>query len=225
MIKTELTFSADQIPDSQGHLKLCLKGSAATPWRAQWRDLSPPEREIAASRLLYQINPEAAFLQPLTIEGLKNDRQDLVFTCNFKIKDLFGKLSDKTSQTILPLAAPDLPIPYDTLLKNRLQPLAVNDNLVIIDQITLLMAEDSRIIDLPPGGGESLPQLHWRVDCNLDKNKKRLTYTRKLEFRRGMVAADSIDYDNFVNAVRNLKRPEALRIIFSSAKTAAPPSL
>ncbi|MEA3348765.1 MAG: DUF3857 domain-containing protein, partial [Pseudomonadota bacterium] len=85
LIKTELTFTADQLPDSLAELKLSIKGSAATSWRAQWRDLSPPEREIATSQLLHQINPQASSLSPLTIKGLKDDLNDLVFSCKFKV--------------------------------------------------------------------------------------------------------------------------------------------
>ncbi|MCD6430386.1 MAG: DUF3857 domain-containing protein [Deltaproteobacteria bacterium] len=218
MIKTELTFSTDQFPDSQGHLKLTLKGSAASSWRAQWRDLSPPEKKIGLSQLLHQINPQASSLQPLAVKGLKNDLQDLVFTCNFKIKDLFGNLAGKTSQILLPLTAPDLPLPYHTLLKNRQQPLAINDNLIIIDQITLHLSADARIIDRPLTENENLPQLQWRVDCDLDKSKKTLTYKRRLELQRGMLSTETSDYENFITSIRNLNRPEALRIIFSSTK-------
>ncbi len=218
IIKTELTFSADQPPDSLGHLKLSLKGSAATSWRAQWRDLSPPEKEITFSQLLHQINPQASSLKPLTIKGLKDDLQDLVFTCDFKVKDLFGKLPGKTSRMLLPLTAPDLPLTYHTLLKNRQQPLAINNNLIIIDRTTLQLPTDTRIIDRPLTENKNLPQLQWRVDCDLDKSKKTLTYERRLELQRGMVSTETSDYDNFITALRNLNRPEALRVIFSSTK-------
>ena len=224
MIKTELTFTTDQLPDSRGHLQLSLKGSAATSWRAQWRDLSPPEKEIAFSRLLHQVNPQASATSPLTIKGLKNDFKDLVFTCNFKVKDLFSALTGKSSQILLPLKAPDLPLPYQTLLKNRQQPLVINNNLTIIDRTTLHLHSDYRIIDLPAIGNDNLPQLQWRVDCKLDKSKKSLIYERRLELQRGVVTTKTPNYNNLITAIRRLNRPEAVRVIFSSTKSTGQPS-
>ena len=224
LTKTELTFTTDQLPDSRGHLKLTLKGSAATSWRAQWRDLSPPEREIATSRLLYQINPQASSLSPLIIKGLKDDSKDLVFTYDFKVKNLFGTMVGENSQSFLPLEAPDFPLPYHTLLKSRQQPLAINNNLIIIDRTTLYLHSDYRIIDLPATGNGKLPQLQWRVDCELDKSKKTLTYERQLELQRGVVSIETPDYGNFITAIRSLNQPEALRVIFSSTKSAEQPS-
>ena len=218
LIKTELTLSTDQLPDSMGQLKLTLKGSAATPWRAQWRDLSPPEREIATSQLLHQINPQASSLSPLTIKGLKDDQQDLIFSCNFKIKNLFAGLADKTSNFLLPLKTPDFPHTYQSLLKSRQQPLVIDNNLTIIDQTTLNLPDNYQIINLPTTGHENLPQLQWHVDYELDKSKKILTYERRIELQRGMISPKSPNYDNFITAIRNLNRPEAARIIFSSTE-------
>ena len=215
LIKTEITFTADQLPDSLAELKLSIKGSAATSWRAQWRDLSPPEREIVTSQLLHQINPQASSLSPLTIKGLKDDLNDLVFSCKFKVKDLFGTLDGKTYKFLLPLQAPDFPLPYHTLLKNRQQPLAINNNLTIIDRTTLHLPANYQIIDLPATDKGKLPQLQWDVGCKLEKNRKSLTYERKLELQRGIVATEEPGYDNFITTIRGLNRPEASRIIFS----------
>ncbi len=218
LIKTELTLSADQLPDSMGQLKLTLKGSAATSWRAQWRDLSPPEREIATSQLLHQINPQASSLSPLTIKGLKDDQQDLVFTSNFKIKNLFTLPADKTSNFLLPLKTADFPHPYQSLLKSRQQPLVITNNLTIIDQTTLNLPDNYQIINLPTTGHENLPQLQWHVDYELDKNQKNLIYVRRIELQRGVINPKSPHYNNFITAIRSLSQPEALRIIFSATK-------
>ena len=218
LIKTELTFNVDQLPDSMGQLKLTLKGSAATSWREQWRDLSPPEREIATSQLLHQINPQASSLSPLTIKGLKDDQQDLIFNCEFKVKNLFALSTDKTSNLLLPLKTPDFPDHYQSLLKNRQQPLAISNNLTIIDKTTLNLTDNYQITILPTTGHKNLPQLQWRVDYELDKSKKCLTYNRQIELQRGMISTENPNYNNFITTVRNLNRPEALRIIFSSTK-------
>ena len=213
LIKTELTLKAENLPESHGNLKLTIKGSAATSWRAGWRDLSPPEREIAFSQLLYEIHPQASPLTPLTIKGLKNDLEELVFSCDFKIEKLFDTLPGKTAQIIMPLKAPDLPLPYQTLLKDRQQPLAINDNLVIIDRTTLLISDNLHISEWPASTSGNLPQFRWQVSGKIDEGEKSLTSERKLEFSRGLIAASTSNYADFIKAIRKLYRPEALRIM------------
>jgi len=216
-IKTELTFNTDRLPESQGQLQLSLKGSAATSWRAQWRDFSPPEKEIALSQLLYQINPQATPLSPIFIKGLKDDRKELVFSCNFAIKNLFADVTNKNPRTLMPIKAPDFPLPLQTLLKSRQQPLSINNNLIIRDSITLNLPAGFNIKELPVTESGNLPLLKWQVKTKLDKQTQQLTYERKLELKRGVIATEMPAYDKFVNTIRNLYQPEALRVIFTTS--------
>ncbi|MBN2809060.1 MAG: DUF3857 domain-containing protein [Deltaproteobacteria bacterium] len=216
-IITELTLNAGPEPDRPGHLQLTLKGAAATPWRARWRDLSPPEKEIAFAQLLYQINPQAFAASPLTIKNLKDDLEELAFSCDFKIEHLLAGIPGKRAQNLMPLKAPDLPLPYNTLRRNRQQPLAINDNLVIIDRTTIRFPDNFHIREIPQATGGSLPQCQWQISEKLDKEQKSLTFTRKLEFFRGVISGASPDYDNFIKTIRNLHQPEALRVIFAQA--------
>ncbi len=217
-IKTELTFNADNdSPDSQGNLKLTIKGSAATSWRAQWRDLSPPEREITLSQLLHQINPQASPLSPLTTQGLQDDRQELIFSCNFKVENLFADLSNQSEQMLLPIKAPDFPLPLQTLLKSRQQPLTINNNLVISDRIVLKLPANFKIKELPVAASGNFALLNWQVKIIFDKQTQKLTYERKLELQRGIFETEMPAYEKFVTAIRNLYRPEALRVIFTTS--------
>ncbi len=170
------------------------------------------------SRLLHQINPQASPLSPLTIKGLKNDLEELVFSCEFKVEDLFGNLTSSPSRRVLQLTAPDLPLPYQTLLKNRQQPLAINNNIIITDRTTLQLHTNNQDLEFPASGNENLPRLKWQIESKLDKNKKSLIYERKLKFQRGVVSAKGPDYDNFTGSIRDFYQPEALRIIFSATK-------
>ncbi|MCK5682345.1 DUF3857 domain-containing protein, partial [bacterium] len=121
--ETKLHLNLKQLPECQGELDLTLKGSAATSWRSQWRDLSTPEREIVSAQFLHQIDPEAKFINKLSFSGLKDDAKDLVFRCKFKANNTCKNLTGNNAnhQYLLSIKAPDLPYHIKSLLRDRQQ--------------------------------------------------------------------------------------------------------
>ena len=214
---TELSLDLTNFPAARGELNLTLKGSAATDWREQWRDLSQPEREISSSQFLHQIDPEAEFIDKLTITGLKDDRNELNFRCRFKQADPCPEIRrTKTGRHyLLPLQAPDIPYPLESILLDRQQPLTITASQLINDEITIKLPARAQIISRPRPTSGRLPQFSWRISCEIDKKTNTIIYKRRINLERGIIPAQNPKYEKFVAAIRSFNQPEALRIIFT----------
>ncbi len=215
--ETNLKLDLQDFPGCRGELTLKLKGAAATAWRSDWRDLSTPEREIAGLQFLHQINPTAKFTEKLSISGLKDDRKEFIFRCRFKLKNAYADFTGKDGKILylLPLKAPDLPYSLSSLLKNRKQPLIVSQNRSIVDQITLQLPDNFRMIAMPPKTSGNLPQFSRQIECRYDKEHHILTYSREIDFSRGIIHSRTPEYETFINALRSLYQPPARRVILS----------
>ena len=216
-ITTWLQLNLMQFPHCRGELIFKLEGAEATAWRAQWRDLSDPEKEIAALQLLHQIDPEAEFTEKISITGLKNDRNRLSYKCKFKLELAGTKLTHNspTPQYLLPVKAPELPLQLTSMLSNRLQPLTIMDNLVIVNQTIVQLPNDYTFITAPPATSGTLPGFSWQIKSKINPANNRFTYNRVINLHREIIQSQTPDYKRLINTVRSLFRPDALRVIFS----------
>jgi len=187
-IVTNLELNLKNFPECQGKFSLNLHGSKATEWRSQWRDLSDPEKKIAANQFLHQIDPEATFVRKLMITGLKDDRKNLAFKCNFNLKNAAFKITGNSleSQYLLPLKALELPYQLKSMLTNRKQPLIIANNLTIKDQINIRLPDNSRITSLPPVIAGQLPGFSWQTTCKFNPENDLIKFNRTITLKRSI---------------------------------------
>ena len=214
---TRLNLDLSNFPACRGQLELTLNGAAATDWRSQWRDLSQPEIEIASSQFLHQIDPEAEFTGKLLVTGLKDDRRELTFQCQFKQSNACTKFRSINTKHLylLSFKAPDLPYPLVSLLKERQQPITIASDELINDEVTIKLPEHAQVISHPQATSGKLPQFSWQITCTADPETNTLIYKRKIKFNRGIIPARNPEYKEFITVIRSFYRPEALRIIFT----------
>ncbi len=221
-VVTKFIYDYRNFPRCQGECTLNLYGDSATDWRAGWRDLSQPEIRIAASQFLHQIDAEADFVGKLAISGLKDDRNDLILKCKFSLKNGGATLTANntgTPQYLLPIPAPDLPFPLNSLRRERILPLIIAENLIVNDQATFRIPDAAEFVTYPRTAAGKIPGFSWRITCNVDpENKRRLIYKRVLTFNRKIIPAQTPDYQKLLTTTRLLNRPAALRIIFSAVR-------
>lgn len=216
-IVNKLNLNLQKFSDCLGELTLNLYGSSASNWRLQWRDLSDPEKEIASNQFLHQIDPEAEFVEKLSITGLKDDRKNLTFKCKFNLKNAGVKIASNSQKTqyLLPINTPKLPFQLKSMLRNRIQPLTISENLIIKDQITIQLPDNFNIITLPPTTAGELPGFSWQITCRVDQENSSLEFHRTITLQRGIIQTQTPDYQNFISVIRNLYDPKSLRVIFS----------
>jgi hypothetical protein len=220
-ITSKLNLNFKNFPSGQGKLTLNLYGSSAAEWRSQWRDLSDPEKEIAGNQFLHQIDPEAEFVEKLSITGLKNDRKNLTFDCRFKLQNIGVKIAGNTRkpQYLLPIKAPELPIQLKSMLRNRVQPLTIANNLIIKDQITIQLPDNAADVTLPPATTGELPGFSWQVTCRFDPENSLIKFDRTITLQRGIIQAQTSDYQKCISTIRSLYQPDSLRVIFSAGQS------
>ncbi len=220
-ITSKLDLSLQDFPNCQGKFTLNLYGSSASEWRSQWRDLSDPERKIAANQFLHQIDPEAKSVKKLAITGLKDDRENLTFKCKYNLHNASIKITGKYLKPLymLPLKAPELPFQLKSMLKNREQPLIIANSLIIKDQINIQLPDNCNFITIPPATAGDLPGFSWQITCRLDSKKSSLKFNRTITLERGIIQTQTYDYQKFIAAIRTLYQPASLRVIFSADKS------
>lgn len=217
-IERKLNLNFKNFPECQGKLTLNLYGASASTWRSQWRDLSDPEKEIAGNQFLHQIDPEAKFVKKLSINGLKDDRINLAFKCEFNLQNPCIKTTNNPDQAqyLLPINAPQLPFPLQSILENRIQPLTISDNLIIDDQVTIQLPDNYTFVTLPAVTSGTLPGFSWHIRCNVDPENSSLQYNRTITLQRGIIQTQTPGYRKFISVIRSLYQPEALRVILAA---------
>ena len=209
---TRVELFPGTLPTATGTFMLTLKGSAATGWRRDWRNLSPGEKRIAASQLLHELNPTAEYTAPIRISGLEEPLTPLVFRGRFKIGKLFTRLDNH--RFLMPLPAPDFPSPWPTLLRNRKQPVAVSENFTLRNRLVLHLGQKLRLADLPAGIEGKTANFQWQAAARFDPETGTLNCVRNFSQQRGIVsAASNPDYGKFLAAVRALAANENLGIV------------
>lgn len=215
-ITTKLDMNLQDFPNCRGEYTLHLYGRTASEWRSQWRDISAPEREIAANQFLHQIDPEAEFIKKLSITGLNDDRKNLTFKCKYILDNSDINISKDSlkPQYLLPLKAPELPFQLKSMLTDRKQPLTISNNLIISNQIAIQLPDRGTVIAMPPTTAGNLPGFSWQVTSNFDPKNRTFNFSRTITLQRGIIQTDTPDYQNLVSIIRLLYQPDSLRVIF-----------
>jgi len=220
-IISKLDLDLKKFPDCKGKFTLGLYGSKTTDWRSQWRDLSNPEKEIAANQFLHQIDPEAKFIKKLTITGLNDDRENLTFKCEYNLHNATFKITDNSreAQYLLPLKAPKLPFQLNSMLTNRKQPLIIANNLIIKDQVSIQLPENSTVVSIPPVTAGKLPGFSWQISCRFDPESGSIKFNRTITLQRSIIQVQTPDYQKLISTIRTLFQPASLRVIFSADRS------
>jgi hypothetical protein len=214
-VATRVELFPGPLPAARGNFTITLKGDAATGWRRNWRNLSPREKEIAASQLLHELNPTAAYTAPIHISGLAEKLKPLVFRGEFKVKELFTRLADH--RFLLPLPAPDFSLPWPTLLENRRQPLAVTEDFELDNRLVLHFRQKMPALELPPVCKGQTANFRWQTAARRQPADRTLILERSFSQHRGIVPVEpGSGYRQFLAAVRALSADENLGLILKT---------
>lgn len=211
-VATRIELFPGRLPAASGRFKITIKGDAATGWRRRWRNLAPGEKNIAASQMLHELNPTAVYTAGIKIDGLDNNLKPLVFTGSFTIDRLFAGIG--RNLFLLPLPAPDFPLPWPTLLHNRKQPLAVTGPDEFHNLVLLHLGRGLKPLRLPPEIRGETGGFSWQAKVVRNPRDKTLTFTRSYRQKRGIFkTSPTAPYRRFLTGVRDLAGNENLGII------------
>jgi len=218
-MRTEIDLSTTDSHHLDGHLRLTFTGDAATGQRFSWRDLSPEEWRISASQFLHSINPQARFTTPLRIENLEKDLQPLIFTCAFTVSEPFiaAPETSKTREFRLPLGLPGQAGNLQSLLTQRLRPLAFTDNLKEELILNLRLPPGIRPTLEPGNCTGKLPLCQWSRETTWNPQATTITCRQSFSQQRGiMPPPPAPDYPELVTAIRRLTAAENRFLEFSA---------